>query len=208
MFGGLVRIADHAAWDRGFPVKYLLVREDEEGEEKYWGRCASVEGMFVDKVPPKREVLTLRGCTPTGSLRDALSPAAESTGLLGDVCVEVWDDQQPLQWWTLVDAVVLANQPNRNDPALVDVVVGAGVEEEHAWDHTLPVSPQFKLFGGTTMVASPAGHCLGARAGPRHRLHCTSSDAKPLNLCSPSCVDPASGTGTGCNCGRWTATAR
>ncbi len=161
MFGGLVRIADHAAWDRGFPVKYLLVREDEEGEEKYWGRCASVEGMFVDKVPPKREVLTLRGCTPTGSLRDALSPAAESTGLLGDVCVEVWDDQQPLQWWTLVDAVVLANQPNRNDPALVDVVVGAGVEEEHAWDHTLPVSPQFKLFGGTTMVASPAGHCLG-----------------------------------------------
>ncbi|WPO76296.1 barstar family protein [Streptomyces sp. KN37] len=156
-----MQIADHAAWDRGFPVKYLLVREDEEGEEKYWGRCASVEGMFVDKVPPKREVLTLRGCTPTGSLRDALSPAAESTGLLGDVCVEVWDEQQPLQWWTLVDAVVLAHQPNRCDPALVDVVVGAGVEEEHAWDHTLPASPRFKLFAGTTMAASPAGDCAG-----------------------------------------------
>jgi hypothetical protein len=154
-----VRTADHAAWDRGFPVKYLLVRQDEEGEEKYWGRCASVEGMFVDKVPPKREVLALRGCTPTGSLRDALSPAAGSTGLLGDVCVEVWDEQQPLQWWTLVDSVVLAHQPNRSDPALVDVVVGAGVEEEHAWDHTLPVSPRFKLFAGTTMAATPAGDC-------------------------------------------------
>ncbi|MFJ1969052.1 barstar family protein [Streptomyces sp. NPDC087903] len=161
MFGGLVRVTDHAAWDRGFPVKYLLVREDDEGEEKYWGRCASVEGMFVDKVPPPREVLTLRGCTPTGPLRDALSPAAESTGLLGDVCVEVWDEQQPLQWWTLVDAVVLACRPNRSDLALVDVVVGAGVEEEHAWDHTLPVSPQFKLFAGTTTAASPVGQCVG-----------------------------------------------
>ena len=156
-----MRIADHAAWDRVFPVKYLLVREDEEGAEKYWGRCASVEGMFADKVPPKREVLTLRGCTPTGSLRDALSPGAESTGVLGDVWVEVWDEQQPLQWWTLVDSVVLAHQPNRCDPALVDVVVGAGVEEEHAWDHTLPVSPRFKLFTGTTMAASPAGDCAG-----------------------------------------------
>ncbi|MFF9777877.1 barstar family protein [Streptomyces sp. NPDC013978] len=182
-----MRIADHVAWDRGFPVKYLLVREDEEGEERYWGRCASVEGMFVDKVPPKREVLTLRGCTPAGALRDALSPAAESTGLLGDVCVEVWDEQQPLQWWTLVDSVVLAHQPNRSDPALVDVVVGAGVEEEHAWDRTLPVSPQFKLFVGTPVAASPAGDCAGVDglfvsrgappSTPLHLIGCEAAEA-------------------------------
>ncbi|SDP10774.1 barstar family protein [Actinacidiphila guanduensis] len=179
-----MRIAEHAAWDRGFPVTYLLVREDEEGEEKYWGRCAGVEGMFVDKVPPKREVLTLRGCTPAGSLLDALSPSAESTGLLGDVCVEVWDEQQPLQWWTLVDAVVLAHQPHRTDPALVDVVVGAGVEEVHAWDHTLPVSPQFRLFTASTMAASPAGHCAGVdglfvsrRVPPSPPLHLIGCEA-------------------------------
>ncbi|MEV0966826.1 barstar family protein [Streptomyces sp. NPDC049910] len=161
LFGGWVQVEDHAAWGRGFPVKYLLVREDEEGEEKFWGRCAGVEGLFVDRVPPPREVLTLRGCTPDGALGDALSQAGKPTELLGDVCVEVWDEQQPVQWWNLVDTIVIAHQPSRTDPALVDVVVGAGVEEEHRWSRALPASPQFELFAGTTVAAVPAGRCLG-----------------------------------------------
>ncbi|MEU6380744.1 barstar family protein [Streptomyces sp. NPDC046909] len=171
-----MRGADHADWERSFPVRYLLVQEDEDGEERYWGRCAAVEGMFVDPVPPPREVLVLRGCTPEGALRDALLPGGEATSLLGDVCVEVWDEERPLQWWTLVDSVVLAHQPHPNPnpdpngPALVDVVVGAGVQEEHAWRHTLPAERAFKVFAGP--AAAPAGSCLDveglfvARYGP------------------------------------------
>ncbi|WP_260634246.1 barstar family protein [Streptomyces angustmyceticus] len=154
-----MQVADHVVWERDFPVRYLLVREDEDGETEYWGRCAGVEGLFLDKVPPPREVLTLHGCTPTGALRDALSPAGEETGLLGDVCVEVWDAQQPLQWWTLTDTAVLACRPNRTDPARVDVVVGAGVQEDHAWQHALPASAQCRLFVRTGVGVRPVGHC-------------------------------------------------
>ncbi|MCT9006845.1 hypothetical protein ACWGKW_19555 [Streptomyces sp. NPDC054766] len=99
-----------------------------------------MEGLFLDRVPPPREVLTLRGCTPDGAFSDALSQAGKATGLLGDVCVEVWDHQGPVQWWNLVDTVVIAHRPSRTDPSLVDVVVGAGVEEEHAWSATPPES--------------------------------------------------------------------
>ncbi|MGW3627883.1 hypothetical protein [Streptomyces sp. NPDC000880] len=90
-----MQVEDHAAWERGFPVKYLLVHQGEEDQEEFWGRCAGAEGMFVDKVPPPREVLTLRGCAPEGLLRDALMPSGESSALLGEVCVEVWDEEQP-----------------------------------------------------------------------------------------------------------------
>ncbi|MFD5193545.1 hypothetical protein ACFWMU_36520 [Streptomyces sp. NPDC058357] len=59
--------------------------------ERLWGRCAGAEGLFVDPVPPPREVLTLRGCSPDGLLSDVLAgPHAPSRGL-GDVCVEVFE---------------------------------------------------------------------------------------------------------------------
>lgn len=154
-----MRVEDHVAWGRGFPVKYLLVHQGEEDQDEFWGRCAGVEGMFVDEVPPPREVLTLRGCAPEGLLRDALT-GGESTASLGDVCVEVWDEERPWQWWTLLDCVVLTHRPNRDDPALVDVVVGAGVDEEHAWSHSLPTSPRFQLFAGSARTPASAGRCL------------------------------------------------
>ncbi|WP_405662623.1 barstar family protein [Streptomyces sp. RK9] len=147
-------------------MKYLLVHESEgaaEGQgdrQELWGRCAGAEGMFVDEVPPPREVLTLRGCAPEGPLRDALAPGGKPTASLGDVCVEVWDEERPWQWWSLLDCVVLTSRPNRDDPALVDVVVGAGVDEEHAWSDTLPAAPRFKLFAGPARTLGPAGHCL------------------------------------------------
>src|SRR5690242_16787916 len=112
MFGGRVRVANQAGWGRDFPVKYLLVREDEDGVEQLWGKCAGVEGLFVDPVPPPREVLTFRGYRPDGPLSNVLADPDVAPRGLGDVCVEVWDDEQPVQWWTLVDAVVVAHQPH------------------------------------------------------------------------------------------------
>ncbi|MEV5509470.1 barstar family protein [Streptomyces orinoci] len=157
---------EHAVWDRAFPVKYLLVREDEDGEERFWGRCADVEGLFMDKVPPPREVLTLRGCAPAGPLRDALAPGGKATRQLGDVCVEIWDQERPVQWWNLVDTVVLAHRPSRADPALVDVIVGSGVEEDEGWSGALPPSPRFEL---SAQSARALGSCLGVDglSGPR-----------------------------------------
>lgn len=158
MFGGWVRIADHTRWDRGFPVKYLLVQEDEEGVEQLWGRCAGVEGLFVDPVPPPREVLTLRGCRPDGLLGEVLAEPDISLRGLGDMCVEVWDDEEPVQWWTLVDAVVVAHQPHSADPGRYDIVLGAGVRSEESF-FELPAEPRFELFAGTTAAAASAGRC-------------------------------------------------
>ncbi|MET9879754.1 hypothetical protein ABZZ36_34835 [Actinacidiphila glaucinigra] len=111
-------------------MKYLLVQEDENGVEQLWGKCAGVEGLFVDPVPPPREVLTLRGCRPDGPLGNVLADPDGALRGLGDVCVEVWDDEHPVQWWTLVDAVVVAHQPHPTDPSLYDIVIGAGVRNE------------------------------------------------------------------------------
>ncbi|MFJ1864262.1 barstar family protein [Streptomyces sp. NPDC088097] len=147
-------IADHAQWDRGFPVRYLLVQEDEDGVERLWGRCAGVEGLFVDPVPLPREVLTLRGCDPTGPLADALAGPDVSGRGLGDLCVEVGDGERPVQWWTLVDAVVVAGLPHPGDPALYDVVLGAGVIVEERFAGP-PVAPRFELFA----PGAGAGRC-------------------------------------------------
>ncbi|WP_223778743.1 hypothetical protein [Streptomyces sp. 135] len=155
-----MRIADHATWDRGFPVKFLLVQEDEDGVGQLWGRCAGVEGFFVDPVPPPREVLTLRGCRPDGLLSEVLAEPDVSLRGLGDVCVEVWDDEEPVQWWTLVDAVVLAHQPHSADPERYDIVLGAGVRNEERF-FELPATPRFELFAGTTAAAASAGRCSG-----------------------------------------------
>lgn len=158
MFGGRVRIADHVRWGRGFPVKYLLVQEDEDGVEQLWGRCAGVEGLFVEPVPPPREVLTLRGCLPDGLLSDALADPDVSPRSLGDVCVEVWDEEKPVQWWTLADAVVVAHRPDPDDPARYDIVLGAGVRSEESFFEP-PAAPRFELFAGTTTAAANAGRC-------------------------------------------------
>ncbi|WP_437111743.1 barstar family protein [Streptomyces sp. enrichment culture] len=127
--------------------------------EQLWGRCAGVEGLFVDPVPPPREVLTLRGCSPEGLLSEVLAEPAGSYRGLSDVCVEVWDDEEPVQWWTLVDAVVVAHQPYRGDPARYDIVVGAGVRKEEGSSFEPPAAPRFELFAGTTAAAPGAGRC-------------------------------------------------
>lgn len=152
-----MRVTDHVRWDRGFPVGYLLVQEDEDGVERLWGRCAGVEGLFVDPAPAPREVITLRGCSPEGLLRDVLAEHGTSFRGLGDIRVEVWNDEQPVQWWTLVDAVVVAHQPHPGDPSAYDIVLGAGVMEDVGFNE-LPSQPRFALFGGAFAAAS-AGRC-------------------------------------------------
>ncbi|MEV5124586.1 barstar family protein [Streptomyces decoyicus] len=137
-------------------MKYLLVRENDEGEDELWGRCANVEGLFVDPVPPPREVLTFRGCTPAGPLREAVSRPGETTALLGNGYVEVSDDTQ-MDWWELLDAVVLAHHPSRSDPSLVDVVVGAGVNGAGCGGFTRSGPARFELFLGNNISA---GQCL------------------------------------------------
>ncbi|MBD0675138.1 hypothetical protein BU198_31670 [Streptomyces sp. CBMA156] len=139
-------------------MKYLLVQEDQDGVEQLWGRCAGVEGLFVDPVPPPREVLTLRGCSPDGLLNEVLAEPGVPLRGLGDVRVEVWDDEEPVQWWTLVDAVVLARQSHPADPARYDIVLGAGVRSEESFCE-LPAAPRFELFAGTTVAAASAGRC-------------------------------------------------
>ncbi|MFJ3963370.1 hypothetical protein [Streptomyces sp. NPDC090036] len=146
-----MRIAEHAGWDRAFPVRYLLAQEDEEGVEQLWGRCAGVEGLFVDPVPPPREVLTLRGCRPDGLLSDALAWPAASLRSPGDLGLEVWDDEQAVQWWTLVDAVVVAHRPHPAEPGRYDIVLGAGVRNDESFFEASEAS-RFELFGGTTVA--------------------------------------------------------
>ncbi|MFF4339868.1 barstar family protein [Kitasatospora sp. NPDC001540] len=116
-----VRAENHARWDRPFPVRYLLVAEDWDEEGQDWhllGRCAAVEGLFADPPPPPREVLAMRGCAP-GARPGPLGP----TSIVGRAA-EPQDDA----WWTLLDAEVLAVTPHADDPALVDVTLGAGVQ--------------------------------------------------------------------------------
>ncbi|MGW4896539.1 barstar family protein [Kitasatospora sp. NPDC004240] len=153
-----MRIEDHGWWDRGFPVRYLLVQEDDDGVERLWGRCAGVEGLFVDPVPLPREVLTLRGCHPDGLLSEVLAGPDASPRSLGDVRVEVWDGEMPVQWWTLADAAVVTHRPDADDPARYDIVLGAGVRcEESSFD--VPAVPRFELFAGTTLAAAGVGRC-------------------------------------------------
>ncbi|MFI6517763.1 barstar family protein [Spirillospora sp. NPDC050679] len=157
-----MQIADHVQWDRELPVRYLLVHWDEDGEEELVGRCAGVEGLFVAPAPLPREVLTLRGCTPDGPLSDVVSGPGVWPRSLGDVRVEIWDDehryQDAVQWWTLVDATVVFHQPHPADPARCDIVLGAGVRHDESFSE-LPARPRFELFAGATATAPSAGRC-------------------------------------------------
>ncbi|MFE2413438.1 barstar family protein [Kitasatospora sp. NPDC059408] len=139
-------------------MKYLLVQDDEDGGDRLWGKCAGVEGLFIDRVPPPREILTLRGCDPRGPLAEAVAQPDTLPQALGEVCVEVWDSEQPVQWWTLVDTVVVAYQTNVADSARYDIVLGAGVRNEESF-FELPASPRFEIFAGTTAAAAGAGQC-------------------------------------------------
>ncbi|WP_031170581.1 hypothetical protein [Streptosporangium roseum] len=65
-----------------------------------------------------------------------------------------------MQWWEFTDAVVIAHHPCRRDPALADIVVGAGVKQDGRTVAEPPASPRFELFAGITAGDGAAGRCL------------------------------------------------
>ncbi|GAA1222890.1 hypothetical protein GCM10009665_11410 [Kitasatospora nipponensis] len=160
-----MRSGEHAGWERDFPVRYLLVREDSDGEEGVlWGRCAEVEGLFMDPPPLPREVLTLRGCPRESLLVQAVVAGAEPVRLLGDgmLSIEPVDPSNdgPARFWDLEDTAVLAQWPTPGDPGCVDIVVGTGVREDDFWGgKQLPSSPRFDLWFPAIRGDSPSGGC-------------------------------------------------
>ncbi|MFD1313521.1 barstar family protein [Streptomyces kaempferi] len=161
-----MRLEEHAGWERDFPVRYLLVREDIDGEEEcvLWGRCAEVEGLFMDPPPLPREVLTLRGCLRESLLVQAVAASAEAVRLLGDgmLSIEPVDPSNdgPARFWGLEDTAVLAQWPTPGDPGRVDIVVGTGVREDDFWGgKRLPSSPRFDLWFPSILGHGPSGGC-------------------------------------------------
>ncbi|MEU8927082.1 hypothetical protein AB0D10_40220 [Kitasatospora sp. NPDC048545] len=102
-------------------MKYLLVREDEDGAERLWGRCAGVEGLFVDPVPPPREVLTLRGWSERDRAR-----------------LLVLDRHGAVMASLAVGPAVTGARPSRLGGTLVDITLadggaGSGTPSRTAW---------------------------------------------------------------------------
>lgn len=117
------------AWERDLSLKYLLVSEDEDGEERLLARIAEVEGLFADPAPVERQRLTLVGCVLDGPLPEEL-------------CVKIWDGDRPTGYRTLLDVRVVEQRVR-------DVVVEAGVEPPQAtYDcPEPPADPRFELLG-------------------------------------------------------------
>ncbi|MGF1428537.1 barstar family protein [Kitasatospora sp. LaBMicrA B282] len=143
---------ERAGWHHPFPVRYLLTVEDEDGEDQEWGRCAGASGLFLDPVPPPREVFTLRDCAPRGPLHAAVTGAPGALPALGDLFVAAMDHTETLAYWELVDAELIAHRPAAAAAGLFDITVAAGVRAEEQW-RPLPAQPHFEV---------QAGHLAGA----------------------------------------------
>ncbi|MFD7449231.1 hypothetical protein [Kitasatospora sp. NPDC059827] len=183
--GSGVRSEEHVGWGRDFPVRYLLVREyyddDDEEAEELWGRCAEVEGLFMDPPPLPREVLTLRGCPRGSALARAVLRSTDPVRLLGDMGLGIHPEDPAAggsRFWGLENVAVLAHRPTPGDPDRVDITVGAGVEDD--WGPQLEAAPRFELS-----ATGLEGSCLSidGLSGPRPRWQ-----VQPLHLigCEPA----------------------
>ena len=99
--------------------------DDSYADDTPLGRCAEIDGLFVDLPPRPREHFTLVGCRPEGAL------AGPDPAWLGDVAVTA-----PASAWSgedLGDVVVLGRRPSRAVPGTVDVDLDGFV---HVYDRT------------------------------------------------------------------------
>lgn len=189
-------------WERDFPVRYLLVQGDTGDEEEgvLWGRCAEVEGLFMDPPLLPREVLTLRGCPRESLLVQAVTASAEPVRLLGDgtLSIEPVDPSNdgPFRFWDLEDTAVLAQWPTPGDSGRVDIVVGTGVREDDFWgSKRLPSRPRFDLWFPSLLEDGPSGGCRSIDGlftprpqrptQPVHLIGCEPAEPLMALLCRP-----------------------
>ncbi|MEU7191255.1 barstar family protein [Streptomyces sp. NPDC045369] len=165
------------SWERGFPLRYLLAAD---GGEQVWARCADTEGLFADPVPAPRERLTFLGCDPAGPLRTAVEQPAGAVARLGELCLEVWNEKRPVEWWGLIDADVVDRRPSGSDPALIDVVMEAGVNEPEEGRSDPAGRRRFELFAKDSL-----GTCQGVEGLYVERA---GAPEKPMKLigCEPT----------------------
>ncbi|MFF1874856.1 hypothetical protein [Kitasatospora herbaricolor] len=124
-------------------------------------RCADVEGLYLEPVPPPREILTLRGCPRDSRLAELATRSTQSERLLGNLLLEVFDpaNRVPPDTCTLVDVSVITHRPSLGTPERIDVVIGAGVGDGlyDGKKFMPPVSPHFEfssLKGRTELIGS------------------------------------------------------
>ncbi|MFJ6567992.1 hypothetical protein ACIQNU_11240 [Streptomyces sp. NPDC091292] len=166
-------------WEREFPLKYVLVSEEWDGERIVWAHCADAENLFVEPAP-RRERLTLVACAPTGRLLKAVERARHRTvgpdghidsadlgdlGLIVDFVVPGADpeadphkdyDAFDAHHWELIAPVVLACRSSALDASLVDVVIEAEVEGG-MWQRPEPADALWRLFNSA--VGAGLGEC-------------------------------------------------
>ncbi|MBP0450583.1 barstar family protein [Kitasatospora sp. RG8] len=155
--------------------------DDDEKAGELWGRCAEVEGLFMDPPPRPREILTLRGCPRESGLARAVTRSTDPVRLLGDVSLFIHPEDPATdspRFWALENVTVLAHRPSPGDPDRVDITVGAGVEDD--WGPRLQPAPQIDLS-----ATDWEGSCLSidGLSGPRPRRQ-----VQPLHLigCEPA----------------------
>ncbi|MFG2821594.1 hypothetical protein ACGFX4_19460 [Kitasatospora sp. NPDC048365] len=187
-----MRVTEHLGWDRGLPLRYLLVTEVED-EDDYesvdlLAKCADAEGLYLPPVSPDRTTLTLRGCPLDSELAALATRPAAADRLLGDLVAVAVDpaDREPPEDLDLVDVSVVTHRPTPGHPDRIDLVVGAGLRFDTRYGRKPhpPSSPVVEIWSADPTRTEPLGTCLtvGGLTGLRR------SRPDPIDLigCEPT----------------------
>ncbi|QKW22553.1 hypothetical protein HUT16_28820 [Kitasatospora sp. NA04385] len=184
-------MADFASWEREFPLRYVLVREvdDEDDREavELLGRCADAEGLYLPHEYPDRTVLVLEGCPADSPL--AVMAAGPGGRQLGDLELLVLEENgDPSAYdYQLGGVSVVTVRPTAGAPGLVDLVVTAD-HRDHPYEGRprYPARPGYAFWSPDRRITEPLGHCrhVGgllarrpARADPIQLIGCEPAPA-------------------------------
>lgn len=146
------------SWDQDIPPRYALTDADEEVR---WGMCAGIDGLFVDPPPRGREQVTLLGCAPAGTLRDALARPGTAPARLHSLRLGPSPDDDPFKpdvvW--LRDLRIIGHRRTDDDPALVDLTFDCVVERECPHEDPPEEPPEASSFD-LHVENEPVGTCL------------------------------------------------